>query len=135
MAVRSTLRRIGSGLRRRVEARFGRGVEHPGADTPIAAPPARAPEPVAPVVPAAPAGPPPLTMAEVEVLLEDMVRPALQSDGGDITLIKVENNDVYVALRGACETCPSSIVTMQDGIARLLAEEFPQFGQLVRVDG
>jgi Fe-S cluster biogenesis protein NfuA len=42
---------------------------------------------------------------------------------------------VYVELQGACHTCPSSIVTMQQGIERLLREEFPHFGQLVRVDG
>ena len=64
----------------------------------------------------------------------DMVRPALQSDGGDLTLVKVDNNDVYVELTGACQTCPSSIVTMQMGIERLLQEEFPQFGRLIRVD-
>ena len=63
-----------------------------------------------------------------------MVRPALQSDGGDITLVKVEANDVYVELTGACQTCPSSIITMQMGIERLLQEEFPQFGRLIRVD-
>ncbi|MEQ1500995.1 MAG: NifU family protein [Myxococcota bacterium] len=79
-------------------------------------------------------GPPLLTRAQVEALFEDMVRPALQSDGGDLELVKVEQNDVYVRLVGACQTCPSSIVTMQMGIERLLQEEFPQFGRLIRVD-
>ena len=80
------------------------------------------------------AGAPLLTREQVEQLFEDMVRPALQSDGGDITLVKVVDNDVYVSLIGACQTCPSSIVTMQMGIERLLQEEFPQFGRLIRVD-
>jgi Fe-S cluster biogenesis protein NfuA len=80
------------------------------------------------------AGLPPLTREQIEVLFEDMVRPALQSDGGDIRLINVESNDVYVELVGACQTCPSSIVTMQMGIERLLQEEFPQFGRLIRVN-
>ena len=50
----------------------------------------------------------------------DMVRPALQGDGGDITLIKIENNDIYVRLVGACNTCPSSIMTMKMGVEALL---------------
>lgn len=77
---------------------------------------------------------PMLTREQIEILFEEMVRPALQSDGGDITLVKVESNDVYVELTGACQTCPSSIVTMQMGIERLLREEFPHFGQLIRVN-
>ncbi len=80
-------------------------------------------------------GPPLLTRQQVEELFEEMVRPALQSDGGDITLVRVQDNDVFVELTGACHSCPSSVITMQDGIERLLREEFPHFGRLVRVDG
>lgn len=76
----------------------------------------------------------PLTREVVWDLFEDMVRPALQADGGDIDLIKVEDNDVYVRLTGACRSCPSSTITMRQGIERLLREEFPQFGHLVQVD-
>jgi Fe-S cluster biogenesis protein NfuA len=66
--------------------------------------------------------------------MDEMVRPALQGDGGDITLIKVENNDVYVKLVGSCSTCPSSIMTMKMGVEALLKEEFPAMGQLIQVD-
>ncbi len=76
---------------------------------------------------------PPLTQDQVEALFEDMVRPALRSDGGDIDLLKVEDNDVYVRLMGACSSCPSSTVTMKMGVERLLAEEFPQFRNLIQV--
>ena len=79
-------------------------------------------------------GLPLITWEQVQALFEESVRPALQSDGGDITLVRVEDNDIFVELTGACHTCPSSIITMQNGIERLLAEEFPQFGRLVRVD-
>lgn len=105
---------------------------HPAAMTtqPSPEPPA-APVPAA--EPEAPAGPV-LTREQVEALFEDMVRPALQSDGGDIDLLDVKDNDVYVALTGACQTCASSVVTMQMGIERLLREEFPHFGQLIRVE-
>lgn len=70
----------------------------------------------------------------VESVLDDMVRPALNADGGDITLIRIENDDVFVKMIGACSTCPSSIMTMKMGVERLLQEEFPQMGELVNVD-
>jgi Fe-S cluster biogenesis protein NfuA len=128
----------GSGTSPRSDAPVAAAVP-PAPEPSPAAPPPAASAPVAPVT-AAPAaedraGPPLLTRAEVERVLEDMVRPALQSDGGDIELVSVSDNDVYVELTGACHTCPSSIVTMQDGIERLLREEFPHLGRLVRVDG
>ena len=62
-----------------------------------------------------------------------MVRPALQGDGGDISLIKVEDNSIYVRLVGACSTCPSSIMTMKMGVEALLREEFPSLNELVDV--
>ena len=76
----------------------------------------------------------PLTREVVWELFEDMVRPALQADGGDIELVNVEDNDVYVRLTGACRSCPSSTITMKQGIERLLREEFPQFENLIQVD-
>lgn len=77
---------------------------------------------------------PPLSAAAVQVVLDEFVRPALQADGGDITLIKVESNDVYVKLVGSCSTCPSSIMTMKMGVEALFREEFPQMRELVQVD-
>ena len=78
---------------------------------------------------------PVLTREAVEELLEDMVRPALQSDGGDITLVRVDEGDVYVELVGACSTCPSATVTMRQGIERLFEAELPGFRSLIEVNG
>jgi Fe-S cluster biogenesis protein NfuA len=77
----------------------------------------------------------PLTMENVEDILDEMVRPALNADGGDITLIKIEDNDVYVKLVGACSSCPSSVMTMKMGVERLLQDEFPQMGEIIQIDG
>jgi len=114
----------------------------------VAAPPV--PEPVAEPAPAAQAPAeasdspaaaeatssdgPLMNYDEVWELLDDMVRPALQGDGGDITLIKVEDNDVHVRLTGACSTCPSSIMTMKMGVEALLREEFPHMRELIQHD-
>jgi Fe-S cluster biogenesis protein NfuA len=105
---------------------------------------AKAPEAAPVVVPArtVEVAPPPaddvagpaLDAAAVQVILDEMVRPALQGDGGDITLLRIENNDIYVKLVGSCSTCPSSILTMKAGVEALLKEEFPSMNQLIQVD-
>lgn len=110
-----------------------------------AAPPAPAPAAPAPApapVAAAPASPAaaddtvgaPIAFDAVQLILDDMVRPALQGDGGDITLLKVEDNNIYVRLVGSCSTCPSSIMTMKMGVESLLREEFPAMRELIQVD-
>ncbi|MBX3468028.1 MAG: NifU family protein [Planctomycetes bacterium] len=53
------------------------------------------------------------------------VAPFLQSDGGDIELVGVEDGIVNVRLVGACGSCPSSIATLQFGVERRLKEQFP----------
>lgn len=75
-----------------------------------------------------------LTSEEVQEVLDDDVRPALQMDGGDIELVKVENDNIYVRLVGACSTCPSSVMTMRMGVENLLREEFPSLKELIEVN-
>ena len=60
---------------------------------------------------------------QVEAVIE-MIRPALQSDGGDIMLLDVdeENGIVEVELVGACGTCPSSTMTLKAGVERILRD-------------
>jgi Fe-S cluster biogenesis protein NfuA len=82
----------------------------------------------------APTDAPLIDIAEVQDLLDDMVRPALQADGGDISLLKIEGADIHVRLVGACSTCPSSIMTMKMGVEALLREEFPAMQNLIQVD-
>ena len=95
---------------------------------------AAAPEPSAAASASPAADGPAITMEAVQELLDDMVRPALQADGGDISLIKVEDDNIYVKLVGACSTCPSSIATMKGGVELLLKEEFPTLKDVVQVD-
>ena len=75
----------------------------------------------------------PLSLEAVQEVLDDMVRPALQGDGGDITLIKIEDNNIFVQLVGACSSCPSSTMTMRMGVEALLREEFPAMKELIDV--
>ena len=89
---------------------------------------------VAPEPPPRPAPSADLDFQRVQALLDEMVRPALQSDGGDISLVKVESGEVHVELVGACHSCPSAVLTMKMGVEQLLAEELPGFERLVQVN-
>ena len=57
----------------------------------------------------------------------DLIRPAVQSDGGDLELVGVTAEGVVrIRLHGACVGCPSSTITLQMGIERNLKEHVPE---------
>ena len=57
---------------------------------------------------------------QVEQVIE-IIRPAIQADGGDINLLDVDESSgvVTVELTGACVSCPASTITMKAGVERL----------------
>lgn len=62
---------------------------------------------------------------QVMAVLE-RIRPAIQSDGGDLELIGIRSDGtVLIKLLGACIGCPSSTMTLQMGIERNLMEKVP----------
>ena len=63
---------------------------------------------------------------QVEAVIE-IVRPAIQADGGDIELIEVDEASgvVTVQLQGACVSCPASTVTLKAGIERIMRDRVP----------
>jgi Fe-S cluster biogenesis protein NfuA len=63
--------------------------------------------------------------ARVEAVL-DMIRPAVQGDGGDIELVDIIEGIVQVRLAGACVGCMHSMMTLQAGIERMLKEHVPE---------
>lgn len=64
--------------------------------------------------------------AGVESAIE-AIRPALQMDGGDVTLVNVdeETGVVDIELIGACVGCPASTMTLKAGIERILKDRVP----------
>lgn len=70
---------------------------------------------------------------EAEVLEAiEVIRPALQSDGGDIVFNQVdENNVVHVTLVGACGTCPVSTMTLKAGVERIIKDRVPGIVEVV----
>ncbi|MFM2163266.1 MAG: hypothetical protein RLZZ383_2778 [Pseudomonadota bacterium] len=75
-----------------------------------------------------------LTRDNVEAVLDAEVRPMLQADGGDITLVDIEDGDIHVRLVGACSSCASSVMTMRFGVERVLQDRFPTMRDLIQVD-
>ena len=59
-------------------------------------------------------------------ILDEYIRPAVESDGGFISLKSFENGVVSVVLKGACSGCPSSSLTLKQGIESLLKQRFPE---------
>ncbi len=67
---------------------------------------------------------------QVEAVLVK-VRPMLQADGGDVDLVDVtEDGIVTVQLRGACGSCPFSMMTLKNGIEARIKEEIPSIKEV-----
>jgi Fe-S cluster biogenesis protein NfuA len=67
-------------------------------------------------------------------LVINWLRPVIQSDGGDIELVDVSAAGVVqVRLHGACVGCPSSEMTLRQGIERNIREKVPEVSQVVAV--
>jgi len=79
-------------------------------------------------------------LGEVETrivdILDEFVRPAVESDGGNIRFMSYEDGTVSVLLQGACSGCPSSTVTLKQGIESLLKKMLPTLvKEVVAING
>ncbi len=69
-----------------------------------------------------------------DAILESIeaIRPALQSDGGDIVYRGLdEDGIVHVSLVGACGTCPVSMMTLKAGVERIIMDRVPGVTEVV----
>jgi len=66
----------------------------------------------------------------------DSIRPALVADGGNVRVVSVDDADksVVLQLEGACGSCGSASVTMENGIERALRQAWPDLGTVSRLD-
>ena len=67
----------------------------------------------------------------IKNILTAMVKPAVESDGGAIDFVSFNDGVVTVELRGSCSGCPSSTVTLKQGIERILKAELPVVTEVV----
>jgi Fe-S cluster biogenesis protein NfuA len=63
---------------------------------------------------------------KINEVLDTKVRPAVAKDGGDITFKSFEDGVVTVELKGSCSGCPSSIMTLKQGVQNLLCHYVPE---------
>lgn len=71
---------------------------------------------------------------KVETALEE-IRPFLQSDGGDIKLLSIEDDKVVkVQLEGACVGCSVNQMTLKSGVEMTIKKHAPQIQQVINVE-
>jgi|TARA_X000000368_G_C22772820_1_gene597936 Thioredoxin-like proteins and domains len=66
-------------------------------------------------------------------ILETKVRPAVAKDGGDITFKGFKDGKVTVMLKGSCSGCPSSTLTLKQGVQNLLTHYIPEVKEVLAV--
>ncbi len=71
------------------------------------------------------------TSIKINEIIEEKVRPAVARDGGDIIFNKFEDGIVYISMRGSCDGCPASTMTLKNGVENLLKHYIPEVQSVV----
>ena len=64
----------------------------------------------------------------------DEIRPFLQKDGGDISLIEIKKNTVKVKLEGACSTCTINQMTLKSGVEMTIKKHAPEIQNVINIE-
>ena len=72
---------------------------------------------------------------KIKGVLEEYIKPAVEMDGGAIKLSSYEDGVVTVLLQGSCSGCPSSTITLKNGIENLLKRMIPEVKEVVAKEG
>jgi len=71
--------------------------------------------------------------SKIVKILEEKIRPAVARDGGDIKFKEFKNGVVKVQLQGSCSGCPSSTMTLKQGVQNLLCHYLPEVKEVVAI--
>ena len=66
-------------------------------------------------------------------ILDQKIRPAVAKDGGDIKFKEFKNGIVMVQLQGSCSGCPSSTMTLKQGVQNLLCHYLPEVKEVIAI--
>ena len=66
-------------------------------------------------------------------ILENKIRPAVARDGGDIKFKEYKDGVVIVSLQGSCSGCPSSTMTLKQGVQNLLCHYIPEIKEVIAI--
>jgi Fe-S cluster biogenesis protein NfuA len=72
---------------------------------------------------------------QIKHLLDEYVRPAVESDGGHIDFIGFDDGIVTLEMKGSCAGCPSSTATLKGGIENLLKQHIDEVKEVVAING
>jgi Fe-S cluster biogenesis protein NfuA len=67
----------------------------------------------------------------IKQILREEIRPAVAMDGGDIVFQKYEDGRLFLHMQGACSGCPSSALTLKEGIETRLKQVIPDLVEVV----
>ena len=70
---------------------------------------------------------------KIDSLLEEQVRPGLAAHGGNVEVIDVDNNQVFLKLTGGCHGCSASSATLKQGIEKVIKQNFPEIEEVIDV--
>ena len=70
---------------------------------------------------------------KIKEILETDIQPAVAMDGGYIEFVSYENGIVYLSLQGACSGCPSSTLTLKQGIETRLKQFIPEIKEVIDI--
>ncbi|XP_037788859.1 NFU1 iron-sulfur cluster scaffold homolog, mitochondrial-like isoform X2 [Penaeus monodon] len=73
------------------------------------------------------------TIAMIKELLDTRIRPTVQEDGGDILYRGFSDGIVYLKMMGSCTSCPSSVVTLKNGVQNMLQFYIPEVIEVMEV--
>ena len=69
----------------------------------------------------------------VQVILDEMINPAIAMHGGNISLIDIKGNDIHVEMGGGCQGCGAAKMTLKAGVEGMLQEELPWLNEVIDV--
>nr|CAH7712318.1 unnamed protein product [Callosobruchus chinensis] len=69
----------------------------------------------------------------IKELLDTRIRPTVQEDGGDIIFVGYDSGIVKLKMQGACTSCPSSVVTLKNGVQNMLQFYIPEVVEVEQV--
>ncbi|MGZ3787683.1 MAG: NifU family protein [Bacteriovorax sp.] len=70
-------------------------------------------------------------LRKLEILFDEQVRPSLAAHGGNVEIIDLDNDKLFVKLSGGCQGCSSSKATLKDGIQTLVKQNFSMISEVV----
>lgn len=72
-------------------------------------------------------------LRKLEALFDEQVRPALAAHGGNVEIVDLDNNVLFLRLQGGCQGCSSSSATLKQGIQTLVKQNFPEITDVVDI--